>query len=163
MISKDIITKYTQLGMLIVISLALIFWPYAKTLIPNLSIEQTLGFFVAIASGVFLYFDARLSEAIRGPTQAVTNMSLNDCFNYLSKHLKHIGNIRIFALSAGRIHPLFSSSDMHIGKCDILLRDYTDSELNISKNAGYHRHINDVVSEWEKEKNRGKINDLNIS
>jgi hypothetical protein len=162
MIDKETIAKYAQFIMLLLISLVLIFWPYIQPILPRLSYQETLGFFVAVLAGMFLYFDSRLSDAIQGPTRTLTLMNLSSCFNYLSQTHQHVKYMRIFALSTGRIHPLFSSSNIQVDKCDILLRDFTSVELEIPKNVEYRRHINDYITEWEKERNKGKIREIKI-
>jgi len=162
MINKETFTKYSQLALLITTALVLIFWRYVQLFVPELTIERVLGVFAAIMSSMFLYFDSRLSAAIRGPIRPLTHMSLNDCFNQIARQYRHIGRMRIFAVSSGRIHPLFSSSNIQVDKCDILLRDFTDAEVRVSRNAEYQRHINDIVSEWERDREKGKVKKLAI-
>jgi hypothetical protein len=163
MISGETLSKYFQIAMLVILSAVLILWPYVEPFIPDITVEQSLGILVAIITGMFLYFDSRLSSAIRAPTRTITPMSLNDCFNQVSKMHKHVRHMRIYALSTGRINPLFSSSDLFVDKCEILVRDFGNHELENPKNAERRRHINDMISEWEKEKRKGRIGELSIT
>ena len=160
--NKETITKYSQLALLISICVVLIFWRHIQLLIPNLTIEQILGSFVAILSSMFLYFDSRLSAAIRGPVRPITHMNLTECFNQISKQCKHVKHMRIYAISTGRIKPIFSSSDIRVEKCDILLRDFSATELENVENVRRQRQINDIICAWEIEKSKGRVKELSI-
>lgn len=161
-INKDLFTKFSLILMFYLITIPLVFWEYFRATFPVLSLEKMIGLIMALLGTMFFYFDSRISIALRGPISFLTHMTLNDSFNYLSKFHVNVDHIRIFALSSGIIQPLFSCAKINVNKCDILLRDFSQEELKADENIRYQNHINLMIIEWDRDKERGKIKEIDV-
>ena len=154
--------KVFQLLLLFSIALILFFWKLVGPLIPDLTIERILGIMIGLIGGIFLYFDSRITDIIKGPVEIMSHHSLSDCFQVVSTKINYVDELRIHAISTGMIQPLVSSSNFKIKKCKLILRKFSDEELTDDNHKAFNSRIQNTINEWKKLQTSGIIQTLEI-
>jgi hypothetical protein len=156
------VEKVAQFILLMVVAGTLLLWPYVETYFSSLSIQQLLGVLVGVFASSFLYFDSRLSEIQSSEILGFEHLNLIQAVNDTTKRLPYVRRMRVYALSSGMIQPLVASSKLEIDECTVLVRGFTDEELKIDSYRNYNSHIEDMIREWEKLRQRGRIKTLTV-
>lgn len=83
-------------------------------------------------------------------------VSLSEAF-IIAKKLHNVKQIRVYAISSYMILSLFSSNNIKVEKCNVLIRAYAAAKLLEEDNQGTEREIIQMIGEWKTQKRRRNV------
>lgn len=164
-------SEYIDLGSIINILIYFIlvgisiFWNFFTEIFPEITIQMLFAILIGTLIASEINITSTLSKiqkslSVFHDNELVYQSDLNTALVSALKGRRHIGKLRIFALSTTIINPIVRASlECQIAECDLLVRTLNDEEYN----NFFGQHVFAMMKMWDDMVADGKIKQIKKS